>query len=86
MLFLALSLGSRIVFHYLNIKSVILWKIWGEGGWLHTASFKHKIISYPYIAIKMFLKGDWKDLAYKINKKTITNMKKRYANSRNLGS
>jgi radical SAM superfamily enzyme YgiQ (UPF0313 family) len=70
------SLSSRIVFHYLNIKSVILWKVWGEGGWIHTASFKLRIISYPYVAIKMFLRGDWKDLAYKISKKTITLIKK----------
>ncbi len=70
------SLNSRIVFHYLNIKSVILWKVWGEGGWIHTASFKLRIISYPYVAIKMFLRGDWKDLAYKISKKTITLIKK----------
>ena len=80
------SLNSRIVFHYLNIKSVILWKIWGEGGWFHTASFKLRIISYPYVAIKMFLRGDWKDLAYKIHKKTITPIKKKYTNSRNVRS
>ena len=78
-------LGSRIMFHYLNIKSVLLWKIWGEGGWLHAASFRHRIISYPYVAIKMFLRGDWKDLIYKINKKTIKPIK-RYVNSRNVGS
>jgi radical SAM superfamily enzyme YgiQ (UPF0313 family) len=80
------SLSSRIVFHYLNIKSVILWKVWGEGGWFHTASFKLRIISYPYVAIKMFLRGDWKELAYKIHKKTITPIKKKYTNSRNVGS
>ena len=79
------SLGSKIMFHYLNIKSVILWKIWGEGGWLHTASFKHRIISYPYVAISMFLKGDWKELAYKINKRTSKSIIK-YVNSRNVGS
>ena len=79
------SLGSKIVFHYLNLKSVTLWKIWGEGGWMHTASFKYRIISYPYIAIKMFLKGDWKELVYKIHKKTVKPIN-RYVNSRNVGS
>jgi radical SAM superfamily enzyme YgiQ (UPF0313 family) len=79
------SPGSKIVFHYLNLKSVILWKIWGEGGWIHAASFKHRIISYPYVAIKMLLKGDWKELAYKINKKTIKPIN-RYVNSRNVGN
>jgi len=79
------SPGSRIIFHYLNIKSVILWKIWGEGGWLHSASFKHKVISYPLAAIKMFLKGDWKELAYKIDKRTIKPIK-RYVNSRSIES
>ena len=79
------SLGSKIVFHYLNIKSVILWKIWGEGGWLHTASFKLRLVSYPVLAIKLFLKGDWKELTYKINKKTQFHLK-RYINSRNVGS
>jgi radical SAM superfamily enzyme YgiQ (UPF0313 family) len=79
------SPGSKIVFHYLNLKSVILWKIWGEGGWMHAASFKHRIISYPYVAIKMLLKGEWKELAYKINKKTIKPIKM-YVNSRNVGN
>ena len=48
-------------------ETLVRWKIFGEGGWIHTASFKLKIVSYPIVAIKMFLKGDWKDLAYKIN-------------------
>ena len=79
------SLGSKIIFHYLNLKSVILWKIWGEGGWLHTASFKLGFVSYPLAAIKMFLKGDWKELAYKIDKRTIKPIK-RYVNSRSIES
>ena len=79
------SLGSKIVFHYLNIKSVMLWKIWGEGGWLHTASFKLRLVSYPLLAIKLFLKGDWKELTYKLKKKTMFPIR-RYINSRNVGS
>ena len=63
----------------------MLWKIWGEGGWIHTASFKLKLVSYPLGAIKMFLKGDWKELTYKINKKTLKPVI-RYVNSRNVGS
>ena len=79
------SFGSKIMFHYLNLKSVMLWKIFGEGGWLHTASFKLKIVSYPLIAIKMIFQGDWKDLAYKMNKKAMIPIR-RYVNSRNVGS
>ena len=76
---------SKIVFHYINIKSVILWKIWGEGGLLHKASFRFRLLTYPLAAFKLILKGDWKDLAYKINKKTMAPIR-RYVNSRNVGS
>jgi len=79
------SPGSRIIFHYLNIKSVILWKIWGEGGLLKTSDYKFRSFSYPFAAIKMFLKGDWKELAYKIDKRTIKPIK-RYVNSRSIES
>ena len=80
------SLSSRIVFHYLNIKSVFIWKIWGIGGWLEITSQNNIwIVSYPLAAIKMILKGEWKELAYKLNKKTIKPTK-RYVNSRNVGS
>ena len=79
------SFGSKIMFHYLNLKSAMLWKIFGEGGWLHTASFKLKIVSYSLIAIKMIFQGDWKDLAYKMNKKAMIPIR-RYVNSRNVGS
>ena len=79
------SPGSRIIFHYLNIKSVILWKIWGEGGLLKTSDYKFRSFSYPFAAIKMFLKGDWKELAYKIDKRIIKPIK-RYVNSRSIES
>jgi radical SAM superfamily enzyme YgiQ (UPF0313 family) len=80
------SPGSKIVFHYLNIKSVILWKIWGIGGWFETTSQKNIwIVSYPLATIKMILRGNWKELAYKINKKTIKPIKM-YVNSRNVGN
>ena len=79
------SFGSKIMFHYLNLKSAMLWKIFGEGGWLHTASFKLKIVSYPLIAIKMIFQGEWKNLAYKMNKKAMIPIR-RYVNSRNVGS
>jgi len=80
------SPGSKIVFHYLNLKSVILWQMWGIGGWFETASQKNVwIVSYPLAAVKMFLRGNWKELAYKINKKTIKPIKM-YVNSRNVGN
>jgi hypothetical protein len=62
-----------------------LWKIWGEGGLLHKASFRFRLLTYPLAAFKLILKGDWKDLAYKINKKTMAPIR-RYVNSRNVGS
>ena len=40
-------------------------------------------ILYRY---KNYLKGEWKELTYKIRKKTITPTKQKYANSRNVGS
>ena len=79
------SFGSKIVFHYLNIKSVMLWKIFGEGGWIHTSSYKLRILSYPLEALKLIMRGDWKGLAYKISKKAMMPVK-RYVNSRNVGS
>lgn len=76
---------SKIVFHYLNLKSVLLWSIWGEGGLLHRASFRFRALTYPIAAIKLVLKGDFHQLAEKIRNKAIKPFK-RYANSRNLGS
>ena len=76
---------SRIVFHYLNLKSVLLWSIWGEGGLLHKASFRFRPLTYSIAAIKLILKGDFNQLADKIKNKAIKPFK-RYANSRNLGS
>jgi anaerobic magnesium-protoporphyrin IX monomethyl ester cyclase len=80
------SLGSKIVLHYLNAKSVMLWKIWGEGGWLHAASFEHSAVTYILGGIKLILSGDWKELTYKMHKKLVSPITKRYANSRNVGS
>ncbi len=76
---------SKIVFHYLNAKSVLLWFIWGEGGLLHRASFRFRLLTYPIAAIKLVLKGDFNQLFDKINRKAMTPFK-RYVNSRNLGS
>jgi len=70
------SIISKILFHYINFKSVLMWRIYGEGGWLHSASFKLKFVSYPLAAIKMFLKGDWKELSYKLNKRTLSPIRK----------
>ena len=65
------SLGSKIMFHYLNIKSVIVWRIFGVGGFVHKYISNKKLIIYPYITIKMFFSGNWKMLASKLNKRII---------------
>ena len=65
------SLGSKIMFYYLNIKSVIVWRIFGVGGIVHKYISNKKLITYPYLAIKMFFSGDWKMLASMLNKRII---------------
>ena len=79
------SIFAKIVFRYINLKSVLLWSIWGEGGLLHRASFRFRALTYPLAAIKLILNGDFNQLADKIKDKAIKPFKK-YANSRNLGS
>ena len=76
---------ARILFHYINLKSVLLWMIWGEGGLLHRASFRFRLLTYPLAAIKLLLKGDWGQLTDKIRTKAFKPLR-RYVNSRNLGS
>ena len=76
---------SKILFHYLNVKSVLLWSIWGEGGFLHMASFRLRVISYPIAAIKLILRGDWNQLSDKLINKGMKPFT-RYLNSRNVGS
>ena len=76
---------SKIVFHYINIKSVLLWTIWGEGGLLHKASFRFRPLTYPLAAIKLLLKGDLNQLAEKVKLKAMRPLR-RYVNSRNVGS
>jgi len=65
------SLGSKIMFHYLNIKSVIVWRTFGIGGFMHRNISQNKLIVYPYLAIKMFFSGNWKMLISKLNKRII---------------
>ena len=79
------SIFSKIVFHYLNIKSVLLWTIWGEGGLLHKASYRFRFLTYPLSAIKLLLKGDLNQLAEKVKLKAMRPLR-RYVNSRNVGS
>ena len=79
------SIFSKILFHYLNIKSVLLWSIWGEGGFLHMASFRLRFLTYPLAAIKLILKGDWNQLSEKLISKGMKPFT-RYLNSRNVGS
>ena len=76
---------SKIIFHYINIKSVLLWSIWGEGGLLHRASFRFRLLTYPLAAIQLLIKGDWEKLSLKLQTKALKPIK-RYVNSRNLGS
>ena len=65
------SLGSKTMFYYLNIKSVIVWRIFGVGGFVHKYISNKRLLNYPYAAIKMFFSGDWKLLASKLNKRII---------------
>ena len=70
------SLGSKIMFHYLNIKSVVIWFLFGVGGWKDKYIRKYRFIHYPLITLKMFFTGDWKTLINKIGfhiKRTINN-------------
>ena len=70
------SLGSKIMFRYLNIKSVVIWSVFGVGGWKDKFIRKYKFINYPLIALKMFFTGDWKTLTSKVSfhiKRTINN-------------
>ena len=76
---------AKILFHYINLKSVLLWMIWGEGGLLHRASFRFRLLTYPLAAIKLLLKGDWGQLTDKIRTKAFKPLR-RYVNSRNVGS
>ena len=59
--------------------------IWGEGGLFHFASFRFRLLTYPLAVVKLLLKGDWKELTYKIKTKAFKPLR-RYVNSRNLGS
>jgi hypothetical protein len=61
------SLGSKTMFHYLNIKSVFIWSIFGIGGWKDKYIRRYKPIHYLLIASKMFFTGDWKMLKSKIS-------------------
>ena len=76
---------AKILFHYINLKSVLLWMIWGEGGLMHRASFRFRLLTYPLAAIKLLLKGDWGQLTDKIRTKAFKPLR-RYVNSRNVGS
>ena len=70
------SLGSKIMFHYLNIKSVVIWSTIGIGGWKEKYINRYKLIHYPLLVLKMFFTGDWKTLTSKISfhiKRTINN-------------
>ena len=63
------------MFFYLNIKSVIVWRIFGVGGFVHKYISNNRFIAYPFTAIKLFLIGDWKTLAAKLNKRMLPPIK-----------
>jgi len=69
------SIGSKIMFYYLGIKSVIVWKFFGVGGLVHKYLSQRKWIMYPLTALKMLLKGEWKFLSSKINTRMIKPLK-----------
>ena len=50
-----------------------------------TKGLLNRFFSYLLTTTKLILKGDWTELAYKINKKIIKPIKS-YVNSRNVGS
>jgi len=73
------SLGSRLVFHYLNIKAIILGSLYGPlrpygtqgSGYYWKWSYflyKNKFMSYTLTTIKMIFKGQFKELIFKIRK------------------
>ena len=66
------SLGSRIVFHYLNFKACLLGSVVGGDGnyhsrWSHLF-YTNKFSAYPLQTFKLIFTGDLKRLSFKVNK------------------
>jgi len=63
------SLGSRIVFHYLNFKACIIGSVIGGDGNYHSRwhylLYTYKPTAYPLQTLKLIFKGDFKQLLSK---------------------
>ena len=70
------SIGSKICFIYLNIKSTVLGKILGSGG----IADKHIWLRYLIYGFKYILKGDIKSLHLKIRKLVLIHKQKSLTN------
>ena len=71
------SLGSKIMFHYLNIKACVVGQLFGKikqfgrGTYHWKWSYflkKRKVTAYPLTAIKLILSGNLKELIYRFRK------------------
>ena len=66
------SIGSRIVFHYLNIKACLLGSVIGGDGNYHSRwhyfLYTYKFTAYPLQTVRLILKGHFKQLSLKASK------------------
>ena len=66
------SLGSKIMFHYLNIKACLVANIIGGDGNYHSRwhylLYTYKFTAYPLQTLKLILKGHFKELSLKASK------------------
>jgi radical SAM superfamily enzyme YgiQ (UPF0313 family) len=63
------SFGSRVCRHYLNIKSIVLSKLFGMGGIM--PKIRNSWVAYLINGLRYILKGDLKTLFRKILKHTL---------------
>ena len=66
------SIGSRIVFHYLNIKACLLGTIVGgdanqHSRW-HYLFYTNKWTAYPLQTLRLIFTGNFKQLSLKLNR------------------
>ena len=66
------SLGSKIVFHYLNFKACLIGSIIGGDGnshsrW-HYLLYTYKFTAYPLQTLKLIFTGNFKQLSLKASK------------------
>ena len=75
------SLGSKIVFHYLNFKACMIGSIIGGDGndhsrW-HYLLYTYKFTAYPLQTLKLIFTGNLKQLSFKLNKVLMRTRMKR---------